>query len=85
MQGGIFQTEYCSKVQLSLPEFYYQKLIKWSVYVNDRKTDFDYDMIIGLNLLKELGIILNFGAEMIIWHDVAVPMKDPDASMEELY
>ncbi len=59
--GGNFHTEYRSKVQLSLPKFSDQKLIKWLVYVDDSTTDFNYDMIIGQNLLKELGMLLDFG------------------------
>ncbi len=42
-------------------------------------------MIIGQDLLKELGIILDFGAGTMIWNDIAGPMKDLDASMEKLY
>ncbi len=61
------------------------KLITWSVYVNDSMTYFNYDRIIGCDLLKELDIILDFGAVMMIWHDVSVPMKDLEASMEESY
>ncbi len=85
MQGRNFHIEYHSKAQLSLPKFSDEKLIKWLVYINDSLTDFNYDMIIGCDLLKELSIILKFGAEMMIWHNAAVPMKELDASMEELY
>ncbi len=42
-------------------------------------------MIIGRDLLKELGIVLDFSAETMIWHDVPVPVKDPDATVEESY
>ncbi len=56
MHGGNFHTEYCSKLQLSLPDCSDQKLIKRSGYINDSTTDFHYDIIIGHDLLKELGI-----------------------------
>ena len=84
-RGGTFHTEYRSKIQLSLPEFSDQKLITWQAYVDESSTDLNYDMIIGRDLLKELGIVLDFSAETMIWHDVPVPMKDPDATMEESY
>ncbi len=68
-----------------LPEFSDQKLIKWSVYVNDSTSDFNYNMIIGCYLLKELGILLDFGTEMMIWQDILVPMKNPHVTMEESF
>ncbi len=74
MQAGTFHTEYHSKEQLSLPESSDEKLTK---YVNDSTTDFNYDMIIGLDLLKELGIMLSFGSEVMIWQNIVIPMTDP--------
>ncbi len=56
-----------------------------TVYIDDSTTDFKYDMIIICDLLNELGIILNFGAGMMIWQDISVSMKFLDASIEELY
>ncbi len=53
--------------------------------VDDSMTDFNYDMIISRDLLKELGIVLDFGAGVIVWQDISGPVKDPDTSMEELY
>ncbi len=84
-RGENFHTEYRSKVQLSLPKFLDQKLIKWLVYVDDSTTDFNYDIIIGRDLLKELGILLDFGKEMMIWQDISIRMKDSNATMEESY
>ncbi len=52
--------------------------------VIDSSTDFNYDMIICQDLLKELGIVFDFGAEMMISHYITVPMKEPDVMMEEL-
>ncbi len=59
--------------------------MKWLVYVDDSITDFNYDMNLGNGLLKELGIILDFGAGTKIWLDISVLMKDLDASMEKSY
>ncbi len=52
-----FHTAYGSKVQLLLPEFSDQKLILWSVYINSSSTDFNYDKIIGQNLLKKREVL----------------------------
>ncbi len=66
-RSGNFHTKYHSKVQQLLPEFSDQRLIKWLVYVDDSRTDFNYNMIIGHDSLKELGIMLDFGTETMIW------------------
>ncbi len=55
------------------------------MYINDSTTDFNYDMIIGRDLLKELGMLLDFGTETMIWQDIMVPMKNPNVTMEESY
>ena len=34
-----------------------------------------YDMIIGRDLLKKLGIILDHATETIAWNDASIPMK----------
>ncbi len=51
--------------------------------VGNSSTDFIYNMIIRQNLLKKLGSVLDFRADMMIWHNVAVPMNDLDTSMEQ--
>jgi hypothetical protein len=45
--------------------------------VNDRlKAASTYDMIIGRDLLGELGIILNFNDKTVTWDTDTIPMKD---------
>ncbi len=63
---NISYCKYYSNVQLSLPDFSNQKLIKWSMYVNDNTDDFDYDMNVCKGPLKKLGFILDFGAGTMI-------------------
>eukprot|EP00957_Ditylum_brightwellii_P065386 4960281-Ditylum_brightwellii.AAC.1 len=38
-----------------------------------------YDMILGQDLLKSLGIILDHGTETITWNDPRIPMKTTSA------
>ena len=35
-----------------------------------------YDMIIGADLLSELGIEINFNTQHIVWEGVEIPMKE---------
>jgi len=44
-----------------------------------------YDLIIGRDLLQALGILLDFKNQTITWDEITIPMKDPEASMEEGY
>ena len=45
--------------------------------MNDRsKSSNTYDMIIGRDLVGELGIILNFNDHSVTWGTDTVPMKD---------
>ena len=39
-----------------------------------------YNMIIGRDLLKSLGLILDFSTRTIIWNDAIIPMKESAAA-----
>ena len=54
--AGIFETNKTCKVQFTLPEFNTQKLIEWKMHVDDSTSSNLYDMIIGTDLMTELGI-----------------------------
>jgi hypothetical protein len=59
--GGQFITNKIGLVTFSLPEFNLKKQVSWRFHLDDRsKSSSTYDMIIGRDLLGELGIILNF-------------------------
>ena len=53
----------------SLPEFHHHKMIKWACHV-DMKTDpkdAQYDRIVGMDLMNELGIDISFSTQKIVW------------------
>ena len=56
--AGTFTTEGTCKVKLCLPEFYTSKHIDWKFHTT--KQPLSYDMIIGRDLLSELGMIIDF-------------------------
>ena len=35
----------------------------------------EYDMIIGRDLMKSLGLIIDFKHEVLCWNDVTIPMN----------
>jgi hypothetical protein len=67
----------------SLPEFNLKKQMytSWAFHVDDRsESSSTYEMIIGRDLLGELGIIMNFNDHTVIWDTDTIPMKDRDIS-----
>eukprot|EP00957_Ditylum_brightwellii_P007301 554668-Ditylum_brightwellii.AAC.1 len=44
-----------------------------------------YNMIIGRDLLKSLGLILNHATETITWNDANIPMKTTSAQPNESF
>ena len=75
--GGVFQTRQKRLVEFRLPEFSHDKTISWVVHVDEHtdSTNALYDMIIGMDLIHELGLIIDFNKNSIIWEETEVPMK----------
>jgi hypothetical protein len=72
-------------VTFSLPEFNVKKQIcsSWEFHVDDRsESSRTYDMIIGRDLLGELGIIINFNDHTVTWDTDTIPMKDIDTALD---
>jgi hypothetical protein len=66
--GGKFTTSKNGFVTFSLPEFNLKKQIYWAFHVYDRsESSSAYDMIMGRDLLGELGIIMNFNDHTVSW------------------
>jgi len=64
-----------------LPELSETKIITWNLLVFEKTTK--YNMILGRDLLQDLGILLNFKDQTITWEEVSIPMRDPNTLMEE--
>jgi hypothetical protein len=55
-------------VTFSFPEFNLKKQISLAFHVDDRsESSITYDMIMGQDLLGELGIIMNFNDHTVTW------------------
>jgi hypothetical protein len=71
-------------VAFSLPEFNVKKQMcsSWSFHVDDRsESSSTYDMIMGRDLLGELGIIMNFNDLKVTWDTDTISMKDRDTAL----
>jgi hypothetical protein len=82
--GGKYTTNKTGFVTFSLPEFNLKKQMcsSWAFHVDDRsESSSTYDMIIGRDLLGELGIIMNFNDPTVTWDTDTIPMKDRDTAL----
>ena len=67
---------YKTKVAFSLSEFSESKIIEWRFNVCNSKKELHYDMIIGRDLLKQLGMVLDFQKETNKWDlKTTIPMQ----------
>ena len=76
--AGPFMTDKKAKIQLKLPEFNQTAIIETKVHMS--KASSAYDLIIGCDLMQELGIDLQFSQGLMTWNDVSIPMKTNDAT-----
>jgi hypothetical protein len=77
-KAGTFETTRKVKCTFTLPEFHQGKDISWTMFVDESDNKLGtYDMIIGRDLLHELGIDLLFSSGEMNWGQAIVPMRDP--------
>ena len=76
--AGMFKTHKKMKLNFMLPEFHKNKAIEWEAHVT--KQPMSYDVIMGEDLLRELGLILDYKQETITWEDATVGMRALDST-----
>ena len=75
--NGSFDLEYQVEIDFILSELNNHRSITWQCYVDDREADdIGYDMIIGRDMMTELGITLDFHNKKIVWADAECEMRD---------
>ena len=77
-KGGNFQTSKKCKTTFILKEFFKNKSIEWNLHVDSTPGLHQYNMILGHDIMSEIGIMLNFKDQTMTWHDSTVNMKDPE-------
>ena len=81
--AGNFETTGRAVVDFKLPELQPHHVIHKSVHVTNKPMR--YDMIIGRDLLNELGIDIKFSNNSITWEHREIPMKDSGCTIEDSY
>ena len=74
--GGVFTTRSESLIDFKLPELHQNKTVTWTVHVDDKtkRTESSFDMIIGMDLMCQLGINIDCQEKTITWEGSKVPM-----------
>ena len=81
--AGTLSTGSTAKVEFSLPKFHKDKLVEWQVHL--APTLGNYDMIIGRDLLTEVGIDIHFSTHTCTWEHSTIPMRDSQVPIEQSY
>ena len=81
--NGELSTNKKAKSQFTLPEFHDDKLIEWDFHVT--KTLGAYDIIIGRDLMKFLGIDIKFSQMEIEWEGASIPFRDVEELNKGLF
>jgi len=75
-KAGTFQTNRKCKVNFTLPAFHAKRQINWNCYVDETPNqEAHYDMIIGRDVLLDVGIDLIFSKKEMVWDNASVPMQ----------
>ena len=82
-KGGNFATNQIVQATFQLPELDDQKATQWDCHADDDTGHSQHDMIIGSELLEELGVILDCDQCVMTWESSDVPMKSADCSMQD--
>ena len=75
--AGRFLTKKIAQVMFKIPELSHNRSIKWSCHVDETtpKDKASYDIILGLDLINELGLKLDFKEQIITWDELHLEMK----------
>ena len=77
-KAGSFQTTKTCKIKFTLSAFHKHRNISWKATVDETDTlSSRYDMIMGRDLLEELGINFLFKEHLMEWDNATTPMLDP--------
>ena len=83
-KAGSFKTTKTCKINFTLPAFHEKRNISWTAFVDESdKQSSRYDMIIGRDLLEELGMNFLFSTILMEWDNASIPMLDPELSDQD--
>ena len=81
--AGIVSTKSKCTAQFTIPELHETRLIEWDFHLTQDLGR--YDMIIGQDLMNELGIDILYSKRTVEWDGMTIPLKEIDAKVETAY
>ena len=81
--AGQLHTTEKVKAQFILAELHDNRMIEWEVHVTQDMGA--YDMIIGRDILEDLGIDIQFSTQTVEWDGIDIPFKDAASSELHLF
>ena len=76
--GGIFKTKRKALIDFKFPKLSTTKLVTWACHVDENASTETslYDMIVGMDLLTEIGLYVDTEAKVIYWEGAEIPLKE---------
>ena len=71
--AGELSTNYQVDIKFSLPELHESRMVQWTVHV--AKTCGNYDLILGRDIMRKLGITFSFLDCTTTWDENSSPMN----------
>ena len=81
--AGTFNTTHTCETKFKDPELNQSAEISKKLHVTQMNGR--YDIILGRDILKEIGLVINFHAETVRWNNSIIDMKPPDCIQETSY
>ena len=81
--AGELSTNYQVDIEFSLPELHESRMVQWTVHVT--KTCGNYDLILGRDIMRELGLTFSFLTCTTTWDENTIPMKESNCSVTNSY
>ena len=81
--AGTFNTTFVKEIILKLPELNHSAVIYSKCHLTDKLLN--YDLILGRDIIHEIGIICNIENKTITWQEVSISMKPPNCTANEFF
>ena len=81
--AGKFNTTHTCETKFKVPELNQSAEISKKLHVTQMNGR--YDVILGQDVLKKLGLVIDFRTETVRWNNSVIDMKPPDCIQETSY
>ena len=76
-------TSYITNLEINIPELNHTAEIYTKCHLTDKLLY--YGLILGRNIVDELGIVYNFEKKTVPWQEVSISLKPPDCTAKKLF